>query len=90
MLATGPYPGHLVSGSLGQLLQSGPLLDSDLEFKVIKEQRSGQAACSQSRQDRQHVYDLCVEKKQDRRWVQGPGDMNTVLILPARWNSGNG
>jgi hypothetical protein len=39
--------GHLVSGSLSQLLQSSPLLDSDLETSVIKEQISGQEAGSQ-------------------------------------------
>lgn len=39
-----PYPGFNV---LSQLLQSSPLLDSDLETSVIKEQISGQEAGSQ-------------------------------------------
>ena len=41
----------LVSGSWILLLQSGPLLNSGLEFRMIREQRSGQAACSQLSQD---------------------------------------
>ena len=53
---TGPYLGHLVSEFLSQLLQSGLLLDSDLESKVIKEQRSGQGTCSQLSQDQEHIY----------------------------------
>lgn len=57
---TGPYAGHLISRSLNQLLLSSPLLDSDLEFRVVKERRSGQAAHSQSNEDRQYIYDLCA------------------------------
>lgn len=26
-------------------------------------------------------------KKQARSWILGPGNVNAVLILPARWNS---
>lgn len=58
MLVTGPYLCHLVSGSLGQCLQSGPLLDSDRESRVIREQRSGQAAQSQLSQD--SIFLTCV------------------------------
>lgn len=40
------YLGHLVSGFLSQLLQPGPFWDSGLEFRMGREQRSGQATHS--------------------------------------------
>ena len=55
-LGTPEEHSHLFSGSLYLLLQSGFLLDSDLKFRKIKEQRSDQATHSQVNQDRQHIY----------------------------------
>lgn len=57
---TGPHLGHLVSGFLSQLLKPGPFLDCDLQSRIVREQRSGQASCSQLSQDRQHIHDLCA------------------------------
>ena len=76
LLVTGPYLGHLVSGSLSQLLQSGPLLDSDLEFRMIREQRSGQAACGQLSLDRQHIYGLLALVRDNRTSRVGVGFWN--------------
>lgn len=45
------------SGSLGQLWQSGPLLDSGPEFRVMREQRRGKLHVDSK--DRQHSYDVC-------------------------------
>lgn len=46
------------SAGFSQLLLSGPLLGSDLESRMIREQRMEQAACSQLSQDRRHIHDL--------------------------------
>lgn len=54
------YPGHLVSGSLIQLLPSGPLLDSSLEFRVIRDQRRGKLhGVNKSRQAAQ-LWAVCL------------------------------
>jgi hypothetical protein len=56
---TSPYPGHLFSGSLSQLLQSGPLLESDLESRMIK--NKDWASCTHSIKWGQAAhYDLCA------------------------------
>lgn len=65
-MLTLPYPDHLVSGSLGQILLPGPLLESDLEFRVIREQRKGQAACSQLSQD-SSTFMTCVPQTTGRQ-----------------------
>lgn len=57
---SGPFPGHLVSETLSQLLQPGPLLESGPEFRLIREQRSWQAARSQQNQDWQHICGSCA------------------------------
>lgn len=58
---------------LESALQSGPLLDSDLEFRMIKGQRSGQAACGQLSLDRQHIYGLLALVRDNRTSRVGVG-----------------